>query len=246
MQGWVRLNRQLLTHDLWLAEPFTRGQAWVDLFALANHEQGTIYVRGNRVVIERGQVGWSELSLAQRWQWSRGKVRRFLNELETAQQIVQQKTFITTVITICNYERWQSDGTADSTANGQQTVQQTDTNKNDNNDKNEKKKTFSSEALRLSDLLLSLIRARKPDLKPKGLWARDIDLMIRIDHRDPARIEQVIRWAQADPFWQNNILSGAKLRTQFDQLELKMNHQSPMNGQSPEQVLQRLTDKGLL
>jgi hypothetical protein len=46
--------------------------------------------------------------------------------------------------------------------------------------------------------------------------------MIRLDERKPERIEQVIRWTQQDPFWQGNILSTAKLREKFDQLELKM------------------------
>ena len=35
-------------------------------------------------------------------------------------------------------------------------------------------------------------------------------------------IEKVIKWCQGDPFWQNNILSTAKLRKQYDQLALKM------------------------
>ena len=46
--------------------------------------------------------------------------------------------------------------------------------------------------------------------------------MIRLDNRSAARIEEVLRWSQSDPFWQNNILSTEKLRKQFDQLELKM------------------------
>ena len=60
---------------------------------------------------------------------------------------------------------------------------------------------------------------KKPDLQQ---WARHIDLMIRKDERDPKEIEEVIRWCQADPFWQNNILSTAKLRKQYDQLAMKM------------------------
>jgi len=130
MNGWFRVHRRLLNEPLWVGEPFTRGQAWVDLVGLANHEPGFIYVRGNRVDLKRGDVGWSEVGLAERWKWSRGRVRRFLRELETDQRIVQQKSFVSTVITITNYGAYQTnstadrtaDGTADSTADGQQTV----------------------------------------------------------------------------------------------------------------------------
>lgn len=30
-KGWVSIHRQLCENDLWLSEPFTRGQAWVDM-----------------------------------------------------------------------------------------------------------------------------------------------------------------------------------------------------------------------
>ena len=33
----------------------------------------------------------------------------------------------------------------------------------------------------------------------------------------------MIEWCQTDEFWQDNILSTAKLRKQYDQLVLKMN-----------------------
>jgi hypothetical protein len=53
-------------------------------------------------------------------------------------------------------------------------------------------------------------------------WGRTVDLMLRLDHRTPEQIAEVIRWAQHDDFWMTNILSMEKLRKQFDQLSLKM------------------------
>jgi len=140
MEGWVKFHRRYLSSDLWLSEPFTKGQAWVDLFSIANHKDGFIRVRGNRIEVKRGQVAWSQLKLSKRWKWSRGKVRRFLDELENIDdKIVQQKTRVTTLINILNYESYQSCDTTD----GQQTVQQTDnrqyTNKNVKKEKNVKK-----------------------------------------------------------------------------------------------------------
>lgn len=85
------------------------------------------------------------------------------------------------------------------------------------------KKNKSPKKEPLSQLLFDLILKRRPTFKKPDLtiWAKSIDLMIRVDKRNPDEIERVIRWCQADEFWQNNILSTTKLRKQFDQLALK-------------------------
>jgi len=147
MDGWVKFHRRFLDSDLWLSEPFTKGQAWVDLFSIANHKNGFIRVRGNRVEVKRGQVGWSQVRLAKRWKWSRGKVRRFLDELEDIdKKIVQQKTRITTLINIIKYELYQADDTTGNTTDGQQTDNRRYTNKNEKNEKNNKKKKIKKKS----------------------------------------------------------------------------------------------------
>ena len=105
--GWTKLHRQLLESEWWVSEPFTKPQAWVDLFGMANHEDGSFWVRKVEVKVKRGQIGWSEVTMAKRWQWSRNKTRRFINWLKTKQQISVEKSTITTVITILNYEKYQ-------------------------------------------------------------------------------------------------------------------------------------------
>lgn len=84
----------------------------------------------------------------------------------------------------------------------------------------------------LAILLFDLIRERHPKFKSPRMegedgWPNVIDKMIRLDKRAPEEIEEVIRWCQKDDFWQNNILSAAKLRLQFDQLFLKMKKGKP-------------------
>jgi DNA replication protein DnaD len=106
-QGWVSVHRKLLDNPIWASEPFTRGQAWVDLLLLANHAEGMVIVRDNVIKVKRGQVGWSQRRLAQRWQWSRTKVRAFLKLLEKEQQIKQHKSNIFTLIYIVNYNKYQ-------------------------------------------------------------------------------------------------------------------------------------------
>lgn len=52
-------------------------------------------------------------------------------------------------------------------------------------------------------------------------------LLLDRDHRTPEQVAYVIRWCQADDFWQANILSASKLREKFDQLvaKIRSNHQ---------------------
>jgi len=135
--GWIKLHRKIFDNPMYFSEPFTRMQAWIDLLLLANHSGQYFYIRGNRIDVKRGEVAHSMESLAQRWKWSRGKVLRYISQLENSQMIVQQKNHVITKLSITNYNTYQSDGTTDSTTDGQQTVQQTDTNKNDKNDKND-------------------------------------------------------------------------------------------------------------
>ncbi|WP_321493945.1 hypothetical protein [uncultured Desulfobacter sp.] len=141
-RGWFKIYRRLAESDFWVSEPFSKPQAWVDLIALANHKPGTVWIRGVEISVNRGQTARSELTLSKRWKWSRKKVRNFLKWLEKEQQIEQQKSNVTSLISIINYDQYQTDGTAERTAEGTTEEHQKNTkgytNKNDKNNKNEK------------------------------------------------------------------------------------------------------------
>jgi len=117
MDGWIKLNRKLQLNPLWTSEPFTRGQAWVDMIMIANSNDGFFFKRGIRVNVKRGQIGHDIDTLATKWKWSRGKCERFFLMLEMDSQIVRQKSNITTLISISNYETYQSNGKANNKPN---------------------------------------------------------------------------------------------------------------------------------
>ena len=114
-RGFFIVDRSLLEHPLWLSDKFTQGQAFIDMIGLARFEAGKVCLKGIWVDLKRGQLAWSEVSLSERWKWSRGRVRRVLKRWESEQRIVQRKSNITTVITILNYDHYQRGGTADGT-----------------------------------------------------------------------------------------------------------------------------------
>lgn len=92
---------------------------------------------------------------------------------------------------------------------------------------------------RAAGYLLKSIRTHQPDFQCSDAkllgWARDLDLLHRVDKREWPRIGAVITWCHRSPagaFWRGNILSGRKLREQFDQLEIKMAEPPKANGSS--------------
>ncbi len=138
MPGYFKVERDFLDSDFWLSEPFTKAQAWVDLFGIANHAPGFFIKRGIQIPIKRSQTGRSELSLALRWTWSRNKVRRFLKWLKLNEMISLKQDNKTSIITICNYNVYQSKKNEDETPNDTPERHQKDTRRNTN--KNVEKK----------------------------------------------------------------------------------------------------------
>jgi hypothetical protein len=85
-------------------------------------------------------------------------------------------------------------------------------------------KDLPDECKVLATKLYGLIVRRKRNFRAPNLnaWAADIDKIIRLDGRCYEQVLEVIEWCQQDNFWQNNILSAAKLRLQLDKLEIRM------------------------
>ena len=109
--GWLKVYRSMATHRLWLREPFTIGQAWVDLLMLANYHDST-EIRGNRLVdIKRGQVLTSIESLWTRWRRDRKTVRAWLMVFERDAMLGRESVYGPgggyTLLTIRNYETYQ-------------------------------------------------------------------------------------------------------------------------------------------
>jgi len=162
MSGWIKLHRKILESQVWTSEPFSRGQAWVDLLLLANHEYGFFYLRDHKIEVQRGQVGWSHLKLSQRWKWSRTKVKRFIKDLEKEQQVIQQQSHSTSIITILNYDEYQEKVQQEDNRNATG-MQQKDTNK-----KNKEETKKNKEVPAFEDFL-SYALENKPDVNHESV-----------------------------------------------------------------------------
>jgi hypothetical protein len=107
---YIAVTADIFDHDLFRGQEYSQREAWLWLIANAawkNHE----WRRGNDMVpIKRGQVIAARAHLANVWGWGEKKVRLFLELLESQGMLErgQSKGRFANVLSICNYETFQS------------------------------------------------------------------------------------------------------------------------------------------
>lgn len=97
----------------WLSKKPEYSSWWMDLVYLANYEDSRFFINGVMVECKRGELAWSVLSLSERWKVDRQRVRTFLKSLEKDFMITLKSNQQTTVITICNYCKYQDNKPTD-------------------------------------------------------------------------------------------------------------------------------------
>ncbi|QYF98482.1 helix-turn-helix domain-containing protein [Microbacterium sp. PAMC21962] len=101
---------------------------------------------------------------------------------------------------------------------------------------------YSSEIIRLCDLLASHVRANGHKVGVVGeTWHAACDRLIRLDGYTVEQVEWMIRWATADEFWAANIRSMPTLREKFSTLVLQAKRKAQ---QSPTHRASSVIDMG--
>lgn len=147
--GWIALHRQI--RDNWIWQDSDKLKAWIDILLEVNHEDKKVLVNGKLVTIHRGEKLTSIAKLAEKWNWSKGRVRTFLDLLEQDGMCTTNRTTNGTTLKVSNYAEYQdlstdkrttvsttdktADRTADSTADSTADDTQTTIINNNNNDK---------------------------------------------------------------------------------------------------------------
>ena len=122
--GFIPISRKLFNNFLWKEKrEFSRAEAWLDLIQLARFEANSTkeVINGQTVEYGLGERPLSLRLLADRWQWSKNRVDKFLDLLVSERMITKRTAFGTakgtangtgegtekrtrhTVISICNY-----------------------------------------------------------------------------------------------------------------------------------------------
>ncbi len=114
--SWYLMHRGWLDNPAFKPEPLTEREAWLWLIENAAYEDTVACVRGQPAKICRGSLSFSLRFLAQAWGWDDPvRVRRYLRRLENWGMIALSTVTKQSVITLCNYERYQSPSAADDT-----------------------------------------------------------------------------------------------------------------------------------
>jgi len=103
--GFITLHRSAFANPV--LRDGERFRAWCYLIAHAAFRPTRQDARGRTIVLDRGQICAGRDQLAREWRWSPSAVERFLVRLETEHMIERQSGQGKTIITICNYSKYQ-------------------------------------------------------------------------------------------------------------------------------------------
>ena len=110
--GWVKVYRQTLDSEFWTRsdEPFDWRSAFIHVLLSANWKQGISRKNGHMITIGRGQWLTSIRNLMATFRWSRKRVENWLKGMDTYGMLTHKSVGFGTVLTVVNYDKFQSDG----------------------------------------------------------------------------------------------------------------------------------------
>ena len=141
MEGWIKVHRKMLENPI-VCKDADYLAVWVYLLLKASHGICPVMFKGEKIMLQPGQLITGRLKIATDLSVNESKVKRILNAFKTDQQIDQQASNKNSLITILNWESYQKiDQHTDQqmTSERPTTDQQVTTNKNEKNIENEKK-----------------------------------------------------------------------------------------------------------
>lgn len=115
--GWIKLFRATWSwrySPIVTKRPFTRLEAWIWLISKASYQDHT---RGE-ILVKRGQLLTSIEQLSKVWRRDRKTVRRWVTNMQKNGEVRSERGRSWTLLTICEYETYQGDGTPNGTPKG--------------------------------------------------------------------------------------------------------------------------------
>ena len=106
MPGYILLYRDIERHWVW--KDGLMGHRWLDLVIQAEYRSRTVFMSGVRVDLKRGQLATTTRILMARWSTNARMVLKVLNIFEQDKMIRCKKTNEMTLITICNFDKYQA------------------------------------------------------------------------------------------------------------------------------------------
>ena len=118
MTGFFKINRGWREHALFRNEEYSKAEAWLWMIETACYKEREYDVSGRTIILKRGQLCASIRQMADQWKWSKSSVNRFLTRLKTETMIETDIGTRKSVITICNYCKYQDNNNESGTDSG--------------------------------------------------------------------------------------------------------------------------------
>jgi hypothetical protein len=107
--GWIKLHRSITNHWLYTEKrKFSKFEAWNDILLNVNFTPAKTIIKGKLIYINRGESIKSLENWGKRWSWDKSAVKRFLELLKKDNMIELKSETVTTRLTVCNYDTYQS------------------------------------------------------------------------------------------------------------------------------------------
>jgi len=142
MDGWIKLHRKLIDNPI-ICKDSDYFAVWCYLLLIATHKDVDILFAGERITLTAGQLITGRNSISNNLHINESKVKRILICFENDQQIDRKRCNQNSLITILNWEKYQSgDQQSDQQVTNERPTsdQRVTTNKNIKNIKNIKNK----------------------------------------------------------------------------------------------------------
>lgn len=108
-RGYIKLWRKYQDNEFWKERrEFSKAEAWLDILMQVQHSKEPQFISLGMSVVEckQGQAIKSLDTWAQRWNWHKSKVRRFMHLLQKRTMIDTEALPQTTRITVLGYETY--------------------------------------------------------------------------------------------------------------------------------------------
>lgn len=138
--GWIKLHRKMLDNPI-IMKDADHLAIWMYLLLNATHAEYPALFKGQKIMLQPGQLITGRKSIAEKLVINESKVRRVLDSFESDQQIDRQRSNQNTLISLLNWDKYQCfDQQSDQPAANQRPTsdQRVTTNKNVKNIKNVK------------------------------------------------------------------------------------------------------------
>lgn len=109
MSGHFKISREVWDHPAFKAGEMTQREAFFWIVSEAAWKPHTRRIGAAVVELDRGQLAASTRYMAKMFQWTEARVRRYLKMLAEWQIIDAASDAGVTVITVCNYDRYQGE-----------------------------------------------------------------------------------------------------------------------------------------